>query len=155
MLKTALQVVIISAVCYIACSTETSTVSKPGPRPVTANYSGPVRPKQGDPSTSGGTATVRKEYTPEADNPKTKDNERNNQPLGHLGTVTLRVHDVRSGNSYPVDADVESSGDGYELRRLYFVKGGWVDFISCDLDDEYIGFCDDEGGRSWDIQGEQ
>ncbi len=70
-----------------------------------------------------------------------------------MGTVTLRVHNVSSGHTYPVDADVDKTEDGYELHRLYFIKGGWVDFISCDLDENYEGYCSDENGRDWDIQG--
>ncbi len=69
---------------------------------------------------------------------------------GHFGTVTLDVTNLSSGNSYPLDADV----DGTELTRLYFPKGGWIDFPGCELDGSLTGTCEDEEGREWDIDGE-
>ncbi|MEP6849473.1 MAG: hypothetical protein ABI999_11500 [Acidobacteriota bacterium] len=132
-----------------ACSNQNANSSKTSPG--TANV---VGPRQGDLSTKGGTSTVHKEFNVQADNPKTTDNERNNQPLGHMGTISLHVRNVNSGHSYPLDADVDKTEDGYELHRLYFVKGGWVDFYTCDLDGDYVGSCTDENGRGWDIEGE-
>jgi hypothetical protein len=43
---------------------------------------------------------------------------------------------------------------GTELQRVYFPKGGWVDFPGCDLDEDLTGSCEDEEGRSWEIDGE-
>lgn len=143
-------IVFVASVCASSCSTPTPSTEQA----VSTTKTTAIEPKQGDLATRGGTATVRKGYEPQDDNPTTTDNERNNQPLGHMGTVTLRVHNVSSGNSYPVDADVENIDDGYELHRLYFLKGGWVDFNSCDLDSDYVGSCSDENGRDWEIEGE-
>jgi hypothetical protein len=41
----------------------------------------------------------------------------------------------------------------FTLERIYFPKGGWVDFPGCELDD-LQGECEDEEGRSWEILGE-
>jgi hypothetical protein len=43
---------------------------------------------------------------------------------------------------------------GTTLERLYFPKGGWVDLIDCELDDDLTGECDDENGRTWELNGE-
>jgi len=140
----------------MACSNSTATNSGPSakqPQPTKSEESRQVEPHKGDLATRRGTATVREPYTKPVDDPYTTDDESNNQPLGKFGTVTLHVLYVNSGNSYPVDADVEENGDGYELHRLYFLKGGWVDFNSCDLDEDYQGSCDDENGRAWEIEG--
>jgi hypothetical protein len=67
-----------------------------------------------------------------------------------LGTVTLNVYYPRSGHRYPLDADM----DGDSLLRIYFPKGGWVDFENCDLDD-FEGECEDETGREWVFEGER
>jgi hypothetical protein len=109
-----------------------------------------VNPQPGVRAVSGGTPTVRRPYIPKPDNPSTTNDESNDQPRGHFGTLTLLVTNTSSGNSYPLDADVE---DG-ELTRLYFPKGGWVDFIGCELDEQLAGSCADEQGRQWVIQGE-
>ena len=108
-----------------------------------------VRPHKGDPSKQGGSPTVRKEYEVPEDHPSTTDDESNDQPLGHMGTITLNVAGP-SGHDYTLDADVE---DG-RLERLYFPKGGWVDFDDCELDENLSGECEDESGRTWIISGE-
>jgi len=105
--------------------------------------------QKGDPSHHGGTATVRKPYTPKEDDPVTSNDESNDQPIGHLGTVTLYAYNYSSGNTYSLDADVE---DG-EVERLYFPKGGWVDFISSDIDKDGNGSGTDERGRQWEFRG--
>jgi len=84
------------------------------------------RLQKGDPAHQGGTATVRKPYDPKPDDPNTSNDESNDQPLGHFGTVALLVYDISSGHEYTLDADLEDR----EVQRLYFPKGGWVDFDS-------------------------
>lgn len=113
-----------------------------------------VGTREGNLAKRGGTGTVRKPYSPGPDNPATTNDERNDQPKGHFGTITLSVTNVSSGATYSLDADVTEDGSEFHLERLYFPKGGWVDFIGCDLDEDYLGFCQDENGRSWDINGE-
>ncbi len=97
------------AISAVACSADDSPV------------------KRGDMSRSGGTATVRKPFVPQSDDPGTSNDESNDQPAGHFGTVTVSVTNQGSGNTYSLDADIE----GQILHRLYFEKGGWVDF-PCD-----------------------
>ena len=84
------------------------------------------------------------------DNPLTTNNEANDQPLGHLGNRTVQVYYPSSGARYAADADVEDD----MLLRLYFRKGGWVDFEDCELED-LEGECEDETGRSWVFEGEE
>jgi hypothetical protein len=43
--------------------------------------------------------------------------------------------------------------DGTTLHRLYFPKGGWIDFPDCHLESDLTGNCTDEEGRSWQIEG--
>jgi hypothetical protein len=105
--------------------------------------------QQGDMAHHSGTPTIRKPFAPQPDDPSTTNNEANDQPIGHFGSVTLNVHNVSSGNSYPLDADV----DGTEVQRLYFPKGGWVDFNSSELDSSGNGSGIDEQGRSWEFEG--
>ena len=92
---------------------------------------------------------MRKGYTPKEDDPATSNDESNDQPLGHLGTVTLEVYNVSSVHSYSLDADVE----GGEVQRLYFPKGGWIDFSSSEIDSDGNGSGTDEQGRSWEFRG--
>jgi hypothetical protein len=105
--------------------------------------------QKGDPAHQGGTATVRKPYTSKPDDPATSNDESNNQPVGHLGTVTLLVYNVSSGHEYTLDADVE----GGEVQRLCFPKGGWVDFNSSEIDSDGNGTGIDENGRHWEFSG--
>ncbi|MBX3288321.1 MAG: hypothetical protein KF855_03155 [Acidobacteria bacterium] len=126
---------IIFALLIASCASET-------PKPLV---------KKGDMSMKGGAATVRKPHPKKKDDPKTTNNESNDQPIGHYGTMTVYVHNQSSQNSYYLDADVEE----FELERLYFPKGGWVDFRGCLLDEEYIGECEDENGVFWDISGQK
>ena len=65
--------------------------------------------------------------------------------------ATLSARSIEAGNCYTLDGDVS----GTELHRLYFPRGGWIDFIGCDLDDDLSGECDDEEGRPWELQGER
>jgi hypothetical protein len=97
----------------------------------------------------GGSPTIRVPYEPIPDNPNTTNNEANDQPLGHFGTTTVMVYYPSSGARYRADADVEDD----LLLRLYFRKGGWVDFEGCELDD-LEGECEDENGRLWVLEGE-
>lgn len=107
--------------------------------------------KKGDMAMKGGTATKRKYHLKQQDDPKTTNDESNDQPIGHYGTVTVYVHNQSSQNSYYLDADME----GFDLQRLYFPKGGWVDFRGCLLDERYTGECEDENGTGWEINGEK
>jgi hypothetical protein len=59
------------------------------------------------------------------------------------------VFNFSSGHEYTLDADVE---DG-EVQRLYFPKGGWVDFTSSEIDNEGNGIGTDEEGRQWEFRG--
>jgi hypothetical protein len=110
-----------------------------------------VQPRPGVRAVTGGSPTIREPYYRQPDDPATTNDESNDQPRGHFGRLTLLVTSVSSGNSYPLDADVESG----ELTRLYFPKGGWVDFIGCELDEDFIGSCADERGRQWAIHGKR
>jgi len=105
--------------------------------------------RRGDLSLTGGSPTIRREFTPRPDDPATTNDESNDQPRGFFGTTTLQVTNLGSGNSYPLDADL----DGTTLHRLYFPKGGWIDFPDCELEPDLTGTCDDEEGRSWEIGG--
>jgi hypothetical protein len=98
----------------------------------------------------GGSPIVRVPFERVPDNPRTSNDESNDQPLGHFGTMTLSVYYPSSGHRYPLDADVEDD----TLLRLYFPKGGWVDFENCDLDD-FEGECADENGREWVFEGKR
>ena len=105
--------------------------------------------QKGDPSHHGGTATVREPYTPKQDDPATSNDESNDQPLGHLGSVTLYAYNSSSGHTYTLDADVENG----EVQRLYFPKGGWVDFDFSEIDSDGNGSGTDENGRHWEFRG--
>ena len=85
-----------------------------------------------------------------ADDPSTTNVESNDQSLGYYGTRTLCVTNHGSGNSYPLDADM----DGLEVITIYFQKGGNVDFDGCELDDRLEGECEDDEGRGWSFAGE-
>lgn len=110
-----------------------------------------VQPHQGDLSKRGGTATVRESFTRQEDDPTTTNDESNDQPVGYFGTITLRVHNPRNGNTYTLDADVNETS----VDRIYFPKGGWIDFYRCELDEDLQGECEDEQGRSWVFEGEK
>lgn len=108
-----------------------------------------VHPRRGDLSTLGGSPTVRRPYVPEQDNPSTTNDESNDQPLGHFGTMTMTVSSLESGNTYTLDVEI----DGREVHRIYFPKGGWVDFLGCELEMDLSGECVDESGRTWVFEG--
>jgi hypothetical protein len=110
-----------------------------------------VSPRQGDRAMRGGTATVRRPFVQPPDDPRTSNDESNDQPVGYLGTRTLSVCSRESGSCYILDAEL----DGSELSRVYFPKGGWVDFEDCELDADFHGECEDEKGRPWSFEGEQ
>jgi hypothetical protein len=124
--------VILLAVCYVA---EKDT------------QIGDVR--KGDLSPQGGSPTVRRSFEPQPDDPCTSNDESNDQPLGHFGTLTLSIAG-EAGNIYTLDGELE----GLELHRVYFPRGGWVDFLGCELETDLTGMCFDEEGRSWTIYGE-
>jgi hypothetical protein len=105
--------------------------------------------REGDLSSEGGTPTIRRQYVRRLDDPSTSNDESNDQPLGYYGTVTLDVHSAGSGHRYILDADVHGS----VVERLYFPKGGWVDFPRCVVDDALTGECRDEKGRLWRFSG--
>lgn len=109
-----------------------------------------VQPRQGDLSKRGGSPTVREPFVAAADDPYTTNDESNDQPVGHFGTITMAVSSDESGNSYTLDADL----DGTTVERVYFPKGGWIDFYDCELDEDLTGNCWDEEGRSWSFDGE-
>jgi len=109
-----------------------------------------VAAQLGDPAKSGGSASIRSAYVRSPDDPETTNDESNDQPLGHFGTASLTVYSYESGNYYTLDGDID---DG-QLERLYFPRGGWIDFYDCELDEELQGSCIDEEGRSWEIEGE-
>lgn len=106
--------------------------------------------QKGDMSRTGGSPTIRRAYALPSDDPATSNDETNDQPSGYFGTVTVTVTSGSSGNTYTVDADM----DGQELQRIYFPKGGWVDFPDCELEEDLTGDCEDEEGRSWTFEGE-
>jgi hypothetical protein len=108
-----------------------------------------IQSKQGNLAKHEGTATVWRSYEPEPDDPDTTNDESNDQPVGHFGTVTLSVIGP-PGNHYTLDADVDDN----KIERLYFPKGGWIDFDDCDLDEDLNGECTDENGNSWTFGGE-
>ena len=110
-----------------------------------------VTPGVGNSSPSGGTPTVRRSYPRRQDNPRTTNDESNDQPVGYFGTVTLTVRNLENGNRYTLDGDLS----GLELSRLYFPRGGWIDFLGCELEDDMTGYCTDEEGRDWYILGER
>jgi hypothetical protein len=126
-------------------------MSGPEPSKVQRQVANNVAPVQlGDLSDVGGSPTIREPFTPELDDPFTSNDESNDQPLGHFGTETLSVLNYDSGNSYTLDGEIVDGA----LERLYFPKGGWIDFYSCDLDEQFQGECTDEEGRLWSIEGE-
>ena len=86
----------------------------------------------------------------QADDPETANDESNDQPLGHSGTMTLCATNASSGNSYPLDADVDEG----QVETIYFQKGGRVHFSDCQLDSDLAGDCEDDSGNSWSFEGE-
>jgi hypothetical protein len=108
-----------------------------------------VQSQQGNLSKHGDTPTVRRSYEPQEDDPDTTNDETNDQPVGHFGTVTLSVIGP-NGNHYTLDADVDDN----RIEQLYFPKGGWIDFDECDLDEDLNGECTDENGDTWTFEGE-
>ena len=135
------------SVSILLCALMAGCSAAPSPPP--QNPSTAVAPREGDRSKHGGSPTVRKEYEPEADDPDTTNDESNDQPTGHFGSMTLVVTGP-AGHEYTLDADV----DDRTLQRLYFPKGGWLDFDDCELDEDMSGECEDEKGQTWTIQGE-
>lgn len=108
--------------------------------------------QQGDSAPQGGKPTRREPHEKQKDDPLTTNDESNDQPLLHYGKVTMYVRNISSGNSYYLDADLD---DKHNLTRLYFPKGGWVDFLDgCELDADRSGICIDENGKKWNIQGD-
>ena len=108
------------------------------------------QPQKGNIAMHGGTPTIRNPVPHTPDDPNTTNDESNDQPLGYFGTTTLDVTNISSGNSYSLDADIDDN----QLQRLYFPKGGWVDFSDCELDEYLCGTCADENGNEWEINGE-
>lgn len=145
------KIVLLTVLCTVLTVTSVTAVAALYRRPIQSPPSSSpsmVEPHKGDMSMRGGTATVRESYVPQDDDPETTNDETNDQAIGHFGTKTIYAHNLNSGNSYPLDADVD---DG-KLERLYFPKGGWVDLPDCDLDVDST--CTDENGTNWDIDDE-
>ena len=111
---------------------------------------GYVQPREGNLAKRGGSPTVRRSFNFTPDDPYTSNDESNDQPVGHFGTLTMSVASLESGNSYTLDVEVDDT----TVDRVYFPKGGWVDFYGCELDDDLTGSCLDEQGRLWDFDGE-
>ncbi len=109
-----------------------------------------VEPTRGDLAKRGGSPTVRRSYEPRVDDSTTTNDESNDQPVGHFGTVTVDITSEDSGNTYTLDAEI----DGATVERVYFPKGGWVDFYDCEVDEDLAGECEDEEGRWWTFEGE-
>lgn len=93
----------------------------------------------------------RSEQSRQVDDPATTNDERNDQPLGSMGT-TLCVMTTHNGRKYTLDVDVDDAG---RVREIYFPKGGNVDFDDCTIDPDMTGACDDENGREWEFMGEE
>jgi len=108
-----------------------------------------VSTQQGDFAHHGGTATIRRSFERNVDDQLTSNDESNDQPLGYFGSRTLVVSSLESGNTYTLDVEL----DGLEVKRVYFPKGGWVDFLGCELDMNFAGECVDESGRTWIFNG--
>lgn len=71
-----------------------------------------------------------------------------------IETVSLRVRNITTGQSYVVKAEVDEDEVGeVRLRRLYFEKTGWVAFVDCGLESDYSGACTDENGKDWEMEG--
>lgn len=100
---------------------------------------------------SSATYAEREPAPVQEDDPTTTNDESNDQPLHTAGTKTLCATNVSSGNSYPLDADVDE--DGY-VTTIYFPKGGNVDFTDCQLDEDGSAECYDEESRAWQFDGE-
>jgi hypothetical protein len=105
--------------------------------------------RQGNLSNRRGTATIREPFAARPDDPATTNDESNDQPLGHFGTVTLIVSQEESGNTYTLDVEVEDGA----VERIYFPRGGWVDLDGCELESDLTGECVDENGKHWTFGG--
>lgn len=123
---------------------------KPAQHQTPGQLANRIEHQRGDLALRGGTPTIRRPYVPQSDNPATSNNESNDQPLGNFGTETVTAFSHSSGYYYTLDADLDEK----TLSRIYFPKGGWVDFPDCELEDDYTGSCEDEEGRTWDIEAE-
>lgn len=84
------------------------------------------------------------------DDPETTNDESNDQPVGYFGTKTLCVYSYDSSNTYTLDVEL----DGLEVSQMYFPKGGYLYFSSCELDESFEGMCYDNDGDGWQFQGE-
>jgi hypothetical protein len=116
-------------------------------REVPAGY---VTVQQGNLADHGGTPTIRRSFEQQLDDPSTSNDESNDQPVGHFGSDALVVSSLESGNTYTLDVEL----DGLEVERIYFPKGGWVDFLGgCELDEDFTGECLDETSRTWTFEG--
>jgi hypothetical protein len=102
---------------------------------------GSDRRRDGPHALRGGSPIVRVPFEPKPDDPSTTNDESNDQPL---------ARSFRHPDTERLDADVDED----TLLRLYFPKGGWVDFEDCELDD-FEGQCDDENGREWVFEGKR
>lgn len=86
-----------------------------------------------------------------ADNSATTNDESNDQPIGTAGTKTFCVSTPHNGRRYALDVD--ANGEGY-INKIYFPKGGHVDFSDCITHSDWSGECDDENGKTWVFEGE-
>jgi hypothetical protein len=109
-----------------------------------------VTVQQGNLANHGGTPTIRRSFEQQLDDPSTSNDESNDQPVGYFGSQTLVVSSLESGNTYTLDVEL----NGLEVERIYFPKGGWVDFLEgCELDEDFTGECLDENSRTWTFEG--
>jgi hypothetical protein len=112
---------------------------------VVQDKEGRATDQKGDPSNHGGTATVREPYTPKQDDSATSNDESNDHPLGHFGSVTLYAYNSSSGHTYTLDADVENG----EFNVYIFQRADGVDFDFGEIDSDGNGRGTDENGRFW------
>jgi hypothetical protein len=109
-----------------------------------------VTVQQGNLANHGGTPTIRRSFEQQLDDPSTSNDESNDQPVGYFGSKTLVVSNLESGNTYTLDVEL----NGLEVERIYFPKGGWVDFIGgCEIDEDLTGECLDENSLTWTFEG--
>ena len=108
-----------------------------------------VTVQQGNLANHGGMPTIRRSFEQQLDDPSTSNDESNDQPVGYFVSQTLVVSSLESGNTYTLDVELNS----LEVERIYFPKGGWVDFPGgCELDEDFTGECLDENSRTWTFE---
>lgn len=138
--------------CITGCtggSSNETTTQATQTQPAKTVVSDRQETQQGNSIHHGGTPTIRKGFTRHVDDPSTTNDESNDQSLGYFGTTTITAHNMSSGNSYPLDADIENG----QVQRIYFPKGGWLDFNDGEIDATGVGSGTDEEGNQWEFEG--